>query len=162
MTTFALRPLTLLDLLIVGQDLPADELDQMKAFGVGGSIETCASRLWLSPGPKWAIAEDSGPAVACGGLTPIRKGVVETWFWATPAAWETGTNLSALVREVKSSTLASSDVHRIETYCLASREQAHAWYTFCIGLQFEATLHRFCSDGRDAKLFVATANPGLE
>lgn len=153
----------MLDMLVVGNALPNDELDQMQAFGVYGSIETQAARIWLAgTGNRWAIADENERAVACGGLTPVRPGVVETWFWGTPAAWEPKTNLSALVRQIKSTTLAQGRIHRIETYCLASREQAHAWYTFCIGLDFEATLRRFCVDGRDAKLFVATANPGVE
>lgn len=156
MTTFHRRHLTLLDLLVVGSRLPEDELAQMAAFGVKGSIEEQAARLFLSPGRRWTLADEDENAVACGGLTRVRPGVVETWFWATPEAWEPKSNLTALVRGIKDETLKGG-IHRIETYSLVEREKAHSWYTFCLGMTREATLKSFCVDGRDAALFVATA-----
>jgi hypothetical protein len=156
MTKFHLREPTLLDILIVRTNIPDDEIDQMHAFtGRHETPEDTAARLWRMPGMKWAIAAGDERAVAVGGLIEIRPGVAETWFLATQQAWVPKSNLSALVRTVKDDALTLWGWHRIETYCLASREQAHTWYTFCIGLRCEATLEGFCADGRDAKLYTA-------
>lgn len=150
--TLHLRPLTLLDLIGVCCELPADELAQDIAFrGAPEGVEDRASRLFRAPGPKWTIAPAGGRAVACGGLIPLRPGVAETWFLATPDAWVPG--ITELVESVKCDALLH-EYHRIETYCLASRLHAQKWYTR-MGLHKEATLQKFCADGQDAVLFVA-------
>lgn len=149
-----LRDLTLLDLIVVSNALPADEIDQEFAFtGKHYTAEERAARCWSYGGPRWTIADADERAVAVGGMLPIRHAVFETWFFATPAAWEYGREITNLVRSVKETQLRLA-AHRIETYCLASREPAQAWYTM-LGLKKEATLTQFCIDGRDAALYVA-------
>jgi hypothetical protein len=142
-----------MDLTMRGQDELAqarrliDEsltLDQIAALLFRQSVSTYA----------FTAAQAPGRALAVGGFIPERSGVLRTWMLATDEAWENygmtlTTECAGILKE------AIKKAHRIEVVCLNSRERTHRWYNR-IGLQKEATLARYCTDGSDAALFVLT------
>lgn len=155
-----LRQANLGDLMYVACGIESGEKEQMAAFsGAPFSIDGCVKEALNYVGPKWAIVDDTNEqvAVAVGGLTGCRPGVVRSWFMARPEAWAKGSNITALVAGVVAGTLQSS-AHRVETVCLASREQARRWYEK-VGLSYEATLKNYGASGEDAVLYVALRGP---
>lgn len=159
--TLLKRDCNLGDMLIVSAYLPEDERAQISAFtGAPYEIDANAVRAWRLPGPKWAVATDAEPnrALVVGGFIPQRPGVYQTWFLATPEAWQPGIGkeLTEIVAAAIKTQLSSA--HRIETLCLASRERTRRWYER-IGLHFETLLHGFGANGEDAALHVALRQP---
>lgn len=152
-----IRESKILDILIVGCDLPQEEKDQIVAFG-GAEFDhqRIAALCWQLPGPKWSFVKADGTPIVTGGLTRLHKGVYRSWFMASPEAWSQ-TNAGGVTRctiEVIQGMLKSDHVHRIETLVLASREKARAWYNK-VGLEYESTLRNYGVNGEDAALYVA-------
>ena len=131
-----IRDSRILDILIVGFDLPQEEKDQIAAFGgdMQWDHQRIAALCWQLPGPKWTFITPDNRPIVTGGLTRLHKGVYRSWF------------------------MASDHVHRIETLVLASREKARAWYNK-VGLQYESTLSSYGVNGEDAALYVALKKP---
>ena len=159
--TLLKREANLGDMLIVSAYLPAEERAQLEAFtGAPYEIDSNAVRAWRFPGPKWTAVDSSDPrrALVVGGFIPQRRGVYQTWFMATPEACQPGVGKE--LTEVVSATIKEqlSSAHRIETLCLASREQTRRWYER-IGLHFETLLHGFGANGEDAAVHVALRKP---
>lgn len=152
-----LRELTLLDTLGVCLHLPQDERDQFAELsGAEFDPETATVFAWSQPGPKWCIATDDKPLVACG-YTVQRPGVYESWYLATAEAWRPhGKEVTARTVEIIQGMLAGP-AHRLETYCLASRKLARRWYS-SIGLHHEATLKRYSVHGADVVIYAAVSD----
>lgn len=139
-------------------DLPADELEQIKLFGIRETEPAAlAAMAQALPGPKWAFHDGERPLVV-GGFIPHREGVYASWFLASQAAWEhAGREVTAMTAERIKYMLANG-AHRIETVCLAKRKLAQRWYQR-LGLRLESTMSHFCVDGSDAVMFVKTGAP---
>jgi RimJ/RimL family protein N-acetyltransferase len=98
--------------------------------------------------------DQPGRALVVAGFIPQRIGVLQTWMLATDEAWDYyGADVTAYTAEGIRNALDGA--HRIQAICLNSHEQAQRWYAR-IGLQKEAPLTRYCTDGSDAVMFVLT------
>lgn len=157
-----IRDSRILDILIVGFDLPQEEKDQIAAFGgdMQWDHQRIAALCWQLPGPKWTFITPDNRPIVTGGLTRLHKGVYRSWFMASPEAWtrDHAAGVTACTKEVVEGMLKSDHVHRIETLVLASREKARAWYNN-VGLQYESTLSSYGVNGEDAALYVALKKP---
>jgi hypothetical protein len=152
--TAELCPISLGAILLVCSDLPAEERAVVEAItGEAYNSDAAAIRASNFPGPAWAIEADGMPIVV-GGFIPQRKGVYQTWFYATNTAWERhGRRVTWIVRDLILRMLVEH-AHRIETVTLADRSRARRWYE-TIGLQHESTLPGYGASREDAVLYVA-------
>lgn len=156
-----LREATLLDTLGVMSEMQTtargqSELKQACLLDGDYTNEQLAVRLWGCSQAAFAMSvfDQPGRALIVAGFIPQRKGVLRTWMMATDEAWaHYGADVTAYTAKGLQNALDSA--HRIEAICLNSHEQAHRWYAK-IGLQKEATLTRYCTDGSDAAMFVLT------
>lgn len=150
-----LRDPTLLDVLAMCLQMPAEERQQYEAFtGVPYDPDSAAVEAWSWGGPRWAAVDENDVPAAVGGFIRQRKGVYRTWFFAPESMWPVhGRELTRVVRRLISAMLAS-DAHRIETIALASRKRACQWYS-TIGLWQESVQRGYGVGGEDAAVFVA-------
>lgn len=151
---------TLFDTLLCLVNVAQEEIDQFSALrGVGFDADDVAMQLYGSQGPKFCLRDDSGTAVVVAGLRRLRRGVHDTWFLVREDAWPIhGREITVRTARTMQDILASGQVHRIECYCLASREKAQRWYD-TIGLKRESILERYGVNGENFALFVATREP---
>lgn len=153
---FALNDFTLSAARAVIWDLPKDELEQIRLFGVPAGTDLALMSQAL-PGPKWAFYAGELPLVV-GGYIPNRTGVYASWFLATVAAWDFyGKDVTEMTR-ARIEFMLSNGAHRIETVCLAKRKLAQRWYRH-LGLHLESIMTGFCIDGSDAAMYVTTRAP---
>lgn len=113
--------------------------------------------LMALPGLVWTFYEMApGPVtpVAVGGFTPVRPGVLQTWFMHNPGAWARGHEISELVAQCYFDAFKDQTVRRIETVTLASRTRARAWYEH-LGLTCESTACKASASGADLVTYVA-------
>jgi hypothetical protein len=155
-----IRIANLLDILAVvqQQDTPrgVEEMAQAQLITGGITPDALAADLFLRSSFTYAMTTEDAPAqaLAVAGFMFQRPGVYRSWMFALDEAWEKhGTALTEHTAKALRDMLENA--HRIEVICLNSRERVHRWYNR-IGLQKEATLTRYCSDGTDAALFVLT------
>lgn len=98
--------------------------------------------------------DDPGRALVVAGFISQRPGVSRTWMLATDEAWEEhGKELTVYTERGIALQLVLGRLHRVETICPDSHSMAKAWYPR-LGLEQEATLAKYCTDGSDAALFV--------
>lgn len=152
------KELSLIDTLLVCRDLREDEWDQIVKVGGQKSDDAVAGWARNVGGPKWAYTDDAGKTLLVGGFIPHRAGVFASWFLATDYAWKNHARELTVEAIERKAFMFAGGAHRIETVCLASRVQAHAWYEK-VGSHYESTLKGYCVDGSDAMLFVETREP---
>ena len=156
-----LRTASLLDILAVlqQQDGPrgVEEMAQTQVLDDPATPDHIAAALFQQSVWAYAMTAVEAPAraLAVAGFIRQRKGVYRTWMYALDEAWEKyAQELTAHVAGGLKDVIGAG-AHRIEAICLDSRARVHRWYNR-IGLQKEATLTRYCTDGTDAALFVLT------
>lgn len=154
-----LRACNLGDCLYVAALLPEEERKQIAAFTGAFDIDATAVSAWRFAGPKWTLVDEEKPfeALVAGGYAPLRPGVYQSWYMATPHAWRHGAEVTRFTRE-RIAWMLNNGAHRLETVCLASREQTRRWYER-LGLICETTLKAYGVNGEDAVLYVALAAP---
>lgn len=154
-----LRACNLGDCLYVAALLPEEERKQIEAFTGGFDIDATAMSAWRFAGPKWTLVNDEKPfeALVVGGYAPCRSGVYSSWFMGTAAAWRYGAEVTEHTHE-RIQWMLKNGAHRLETVCLASREQTRRWYEK-IGLTYETTLKSYGVNGEDAVCYIALAAP---
>lgn len=155
-----LRTANLLDILAVlqQQDGPRgiEEMAQTQVLNDPATPDHIAAALFQQSAYGFTMTTEDAPAraLAVAGFIRQRAGVYRTWMYALEEAWENyAQELTAHVADGLQEMLKRA--HRIEAICLDSRPRVHRWYNR-IGLQKEATLTRYCTDGTDAALFVLT------
>jgi len=150
---------TMLDMLGLLFTLDEDESEQLGALGnTGIDHETMAMAFYTSPGPKICMRDEEGKAAVVTGIRRARNGVGETWFFTAPGAWKKhGREITERMIELRKDMMGSG-WHRLETYCLASRDRARRWYD-TIGLTYETTLRQYGANGEDFVLYVTVKEP---
>jgi hypothetical protein len=156
--TVRIVPLTidnLRDAVRVCREVPEDEKRLCEILsGFAYSPEEFAITMFGSRGFHFIIYAGETPVVA-GGLLRQREGVYRSWMLATGAAWNPNhLEVTRLVRNVVTETLAGGIAHRIETVTLADKNRARDWY-LKVGLQYEATHKGYGINGEDAVTYVA-------
>lgn len=153
MTTAQLyKGATLVDLITVCRQMPQDEREQIQAFsGEQYDADQVAASYHLFDGPKWTLCADDRPLLVAG-FTELRPGVWQDWMFSTPSAWDphwwTTTKQSRRVMDAMLRTVA----HRLQCVSLASRIQAHKWYS-ALKLEREGVLRGYGANGEDAIMF---------
>lgn len=134
--------------------------DEIAQFLAGSGLreyepDIVARALSMAQGPVFVLVEGDGRPALLGGFEPKRRGVYEAWAAGTMESWER--HWRRFTRECmrQCEWLMATGAHRIETYALASRTQAHAWYER-IGFDREAVLKAYFADGTDAIVFART------
>lgn len=147
--------MTLIDVLDVCRDLPADELEQIKAFtGAPLDPESLAVNLAATQGPRWAIRAPDGEPLAVAGLQHLAGSTWRTFMLVKSKAWaKRPGEITRQTRELIRRVLEAASNVRLEVVCLARRRQAQNWYEK-IGLSYESTLHGYGTSGESAVLFV--------
>ena len=149
---------TLVDLLMVCQALPQDEIEQIEAF-TGGQYdpEDLAVKTYSSGGIKWTCRIiETGEPIVVAGFFQVGVSTWRSFMLATDKAWaEFGREVTQHCKEVVDQVAGSDEFIRIETMCLASRKKAQDWYPN-IGLEYEGTLRSYGANGENAVMYVRT------
>ncbi len=106
-------------------------------------------------GPAFVLVDAQGLPIAAGGLEPVRPKVFECWMLGTMDGW--ATHWRAITRHARQqidALLASGEANRVQTYALASRRAAHAWYARGLGQDCEGMHRQFFADGQDAVVYA--------
>lgn len=134
--------------------------DEIAQFLAGSGLreydpDIAARALAMTQGPTFVLVDAANRPVILGGFAPKRRGVFEAWLAGTLEGWEK--HWRRITRECvrQMDALLRTGAHRIETYALASRTQAHAWYER-IGFAREGVLKGYFADGSDAIAFART------
>lgn len=153
-----LRDPNLLDTALCAFNLIEADRDQWYEFnGAPYSADAVALECWNYAGPKWAICDETGMALAVAGCRRTRPHVYQSWFLSGNELWAHGKAVTEITRKVMQAMLAD-DAHRIETLCLASRKEARAWYT-AVGLSFEAEFQNYGVTGAAAAQYAVYRTP---
>lgn len=147
---------TLVDCLVVGKGLPQSEIDQIEAFsGRPFSVEEIAMTLMGTGTLKWTVIETATrEPLVVGGFVQVGPARWQTFFLATQRAWdEHGVEITKHSAEMLKKVFAEHENARIETFCLAGRQQACDWYEK-IGLTYESTLKGYGAHGESAVLYT--------
>jgi RimJ/RimL family protein N-acetyltransferase len=154
---------TLLDCVRVCHCLPEDEVRQAEAFsGLPFDPEYVAAQAYAQPEPfKFCAVDDEGHAIAVGGYVEQRPGVYRSYMLVADGAWERdGRALTLGVKRVMRD-MFKAGAHRLETFALANRHQAHRWYEV-LGMRREGRLHCYGAGGEDAVIYAAVKRPPKE
>lgn len=151
MITLAADP-TVLDFLMVCQDLRADERAQIEAStGEPYDFKAIVASTCNAPAPRWVVLEDGKP-IALIGYTEQRPGVWRDWMMSTDAVWKKPIAITRICRRIME-TMEKGGAHRLECVSLATRVDAHRWYR-SVGLKFEGILRKWGANGEDAMMFA--------
>lgn len=157
--SLVLRDPNLLDTALCAVNLI--EADRAQWIEFGGphysSADAIALECWNYPGPKWAICDETGMALAVAGCRRMRPHVYQSWFLSGNELWAHGKAVTAVTRKVMQGML-EDDAHRIETLCLASRKDARSWYVQ-VGLHFEAEFQNYGVSGAAAAQYAIYRTP---
>lgn len=146
----------LIDYLIVAQKVSPEEQEAYyELTGANFIPDNVAAQLWVEGGERWAFINRHHETIAVGGYTPCGFYAYQSWFMATPAAWEQhGRELTDAVRDVIAGMRAREGVRRLVTTTLASRTKVRAWYER-LGLTYESTACKTSASGYDVVTYVA-------
>jgi hypothetical protein len=153
-----MRATTLVDVLMVLNDLPQDEIEQIEAFsGAQFDAENMAMQIMSMPCPKQTCYEkETGDPLGVAGFAQLGPTLFRTFMLVTNKAWaDFGAEVSVLTRRGLKDFIKGHQHVRVETLCLASRDEARAWYER-IGLKYESTLHGYGACGESAVLYTKT------
>ena len=138
----------------LARNMRADEIEQFKALAFTEfDPETAAVNFW-SAGP-WAlcIVHADGTPAAAGGYRQVEPGIWQSWMVGTERGWsEMWLDIHRATRALTERLVGSGLARRLQTKCLASREQAMSWYPK-LGLAYEGTLRGYGAHGEDVALF---------
>jgi hypothetical protein len=149
---------TLLDFLVVCNQMPQEEREQLEAFtGEPYSVDGAAVGNFTVPGHKWVIKADDAPIVV-GGFAPARPGVWRDYLITTPEAWEKHWfPVTRICRRIMNAMFISGAAHRIECIVpvgrVGGRKCLEKWYKV-IGYNYEALHYGYCANGADAVCYA--------
>jgi len=153
-----IRNTTLVDVLIVCNDLPQDEIDQIEAFS-GGVFDPqdMAVQIMSMGGLKWTCYDkETKEPLVVAGFTQTGATLWRSFMLASQKAWaEYGVEVTLHCRRAVKELVQNKQHIRLETMCLASRDSARAWYPK-IGLEYESTLPAYGVAGETAVLYTKT------
>lgn len=147
------------DFAYIASRMRPDEIAQYLALtGLHEYVPDVAARaLMASPGHSYVMVDRAGLPVLVGGFVPVRRGVFEGWLAGTDEGWATNWRAMTKVCRGLMDDLFANGAHRVETFALASRVQAHEWYERSLKMQREGTLRGYFADGQDAVVFARTS-----
>lgn len=149
---------TLVDLLMVCDDLPVSEIQQIEAFsGSAFDSEATALQVMSMTGHRWTCYDlASSEPLVVAGFNRIGATIWRSFMLATNKAWdEHGVEITLHCRRAVKDLMRGQQHIRLETMCLQSRTKARNWYP-SIGLEYESTLPAYGANGETAVLYVKT------
>jgi len=153
-----IRDTSLVDILVVCNDLPQDEIEQIEAFS-GGYFDSqdMAVQIMSMGGLKWTCFDkETKEPLVVAGFTQIGATVWRSFMLASNKAWaEYGVEVTLHCRRAVRDLVRGKQHIRLETMCLASRYKAREWYPR-IGLEYESTLPAYGVAGETAVLYTKT------
>ena len=155
-----LREPTLIDTALCAMNLIEEDRKQWIEFAGEQYADPSliAYECWSYPGPRWAICDEEGMALAVAGCRLARRGVYQTWFLSGNELWTHGKRVTEVTQRVMREVLATR-AHRIETICLESRGTTRAWYEK-VGLHYEGLLPYYGVTGANAVQYAIYRTPG--
>lgn len=141
----------------IARHMRADEIAQYLALtGLPQYVPDVAARALLSSGGQaFVLVDRAGLPVLIGGFAPVRRGVFEGWLAGTEKGWTKHWRaMTKVCRRLMDDLFAQGDAHRIETFALASRVEAHAWYERSLLMPREGVMKGYFCDGQDAIVFA--------
>jgi len=152
------RDTRLVDILVVTNDLPQDEIEQIEAFS-GGVFDpqNMAVQIMSMGGVKWTCYEkETGEPLVVAGFVQIGATLFRSFMLASNKAWdEHGLEVTLHCRRAVKNLVQGKQNIRLETLCLASRDKARKWYP-AIGLEYESTMPAYGATGETAVLYTKT------
>jgi len=152
------RDTRLVDILVVTNDLPQDEIEQIEAFS-GGVFDpqNMAVQIMSMGGVKWTCYEkETGEPLVVAGFVQIGATLFRSFMLASNKAWdEHGLEVTLHCRRAVKNLVQGKQNIRLETLCLASRDKARKWYP-AIGLEYESTMPAYGAAGETAVLYTKT------
>ena len=151
-----IRDTSLIDVLVVCNDLPDDEIEQIQAFsGIAFDAQDTAVQIMTLAGFKWTCCvKEAGNPLVVAGFIPIGGNVWRSFMLASSAGWaEHGVEITLHCRRAVKNLVQGEQYIRLETLCLASRNKARMWYPK-IGLEYESTLKGYGVNGENAVLYT--------
>ena len=144
---------TMLDLLVVSAQLPADEAHQIEAMsGAPHDIDRTAAICWNKNGPKFRFVA-GGQLIAVCGFEQVAPGVWHDWMMNTPASFgQHWFGMSRACRRLVDWLLEQPDCRRVQCYSMASREMAHKWYRV-LGYKREGVMAKWAANGEDVVVY---------
>lgn len=144
------------DLLYLCKRMRADEIEQYLAITHAPSYDfrVAAVGMMNIPGVKFSLLGVDDLPVVAGGYEEVAPGVWQSWMVGTEDGWaKHWRSITKETRRLMDELLEAGAV-RLQTTALASRTLAHRWYTKGLGMQYEGTLRRMASGGRDVSMFA--------
>lgn len=144
---------TMLDLLQLASRARPDEIVQWEALtDTAWDIDEVANCHFNRRGVKYVLLDGDRPVVA-GGYELVGPQVWQSWMIGTMADW--GAHWFAITRHTKRfmDDLLTSGARRLQTNALASRTEAHHWYTKGLGMQSEGVMRNYGANGEDVAMF---------
>lgn len=152
------------DVAMIARNPRPDEIEQMCALRGWERYdpEAATRQIIGSMGPDcWTLTGTDGLPFAVGGFDVIRPGVLEVWGLGTMDGWARyWREITRQSRGVIEGALAAG-YHRVETVALASRTDAHKWYTHRNGLRLtcEGPRAGYFANGADGIGFAIVRKP---
>lgn len=137
--------------------IDADRQQWEEITGAPYVSDDIALICWNFSGPRWAICDETGMALAVAGCRRMRPHVYQSWFLSGNELWLHGKKVTEITAKVMHAML-QDDAHRIETLCLASRADTRSWYEK-VGLHFEAEFPNYCVSGAAVAQYAIYRNP---
>ena len=143
-------------MLHVAEGMREDEIEQYLALSGADSFDPndVAASLWLKHGCAFSVLNDKGLPVICGGYYPSTPGLWHSWAIGTYEGWEKHWRAATKATRALIQELFDNGARRLETVCLASREEANHWHTKGLGLQLDDVWHNYGAHGEDVRLYA--------
>lgn len=157
-TKWKLEPVTLRDLIVLCAAMRPDEVEQYMALtgAVTFDFERAAVGMYQIPGPKFVLLNQDDQVLVAGGFEEVRPQVWRSWMTGTMEAWaghwRSITEASRFVMDC----LFEDGARRVETYALADRKEACAWYENGLRMRRDGVLAQYAYDGRDVAVYSRT------
>lgn len=151
-----IAPYDLAAVLLVARNVVGPDKAVYKALtGHDWNPDVFAAQTLAYYGPAWVGVDQDGAPRFAGGFIQQRPGMYRTWFISDRSAWNYHLDdVTRIAREGIADMLTREDVHRVETWTLATHIKTRSWYGR-IGLAQEATLHGFGASKEDVVIYVA-------
>lgn len=144
------------DVAYLARRMRADEIAQYLALtGLQEYDPAVAARAFLAiRGPTYTVVGDDDLPVCCGGFEEVMPGVWQPWMVGTMDGWAKHWRFITKTSRRLMDDLFTHGARRIQTFALASRKDACAWYARGLKQEFEGLHRAWFADGQDAVCYA--------
>lgn len=134
-----------------------DEIEQYVALSGAEEFDPDVAALgWCNtPGAKFTLVDSQGVPIIAGGYIPHPiEGVFDSWMVGTMDGWEKHWREITKASRWLADSLLEAGARRLQTMCLASREQTMEWYIRSLRMEPDGLVKKLGRGGEDAMRFV--------